>query len=74
MKNQAVNDFDEALERYIPILMAQAKIFWDRENYQVSLFCAFIALEYFRNKLKWNELRSYIYAYSLKGSIVIWKA
>eukprot|EP00794_Sanderia_malayensis_P009076 gene9076-10045_t len=30
---KAVNDYDEALERYIPVLMAQAKIYWDRDNY-----------------------------------------
>lgn len=30
---RAVNEYDEALERYIPILMAQAKIYWDLENY-----------------------------------------
>ncbi len=26
-------EFDEALEKYIPVLMSQAKIYWDRENY-----------------------------------------
>ncbi|PAA77981.1 hypothetical protein BOX15_Mlig015039g2, partial [Macrostomum lignano] len=31
---RAVNEYDEALERYIPVLMQQAKIYWDRENYQ----------------------------------------
>ncbi|XP_005101014.1 tetratricopeptide repeat protein 30A [Aplysia californica] len=30
---RAVNEYDEALERYIPILMQQAKIYWDMENY-----------------------------------------
>nr|XP_003700209.1 PREDICTED: tetratricopeptide repeat protein 30A isoform X4 [Megachile rotundata] len=30
---KAVNDYEEALERYIPVLMAQAKIYWDLENY-----------------------------------------
>ncbi|XP_002735665.1 intraflagellar transport protein 70A-like [Saccoglossus kowalevskii] len=30
---KAVNDYDEALERYIPVLMSQAKIYWDMENY-----------------------------------------
>lgn len=29
----AVNDYDECIERYIPILMQQAKIYWERENY-----------------------------------------
>ncbi|XP_034941334.1 tetratricopeptide repeat protein 30A [Chelonus insularis] len=30
---KAVNDYEEALERYIPVLMAQAKIYWDLGNY-----------------------------------------
>jgi len=30
---KALKDYDEALERYIPVLMAQAKIYWDREHY-----------------------------------------
>jgi tetratricopeptide repeat protein 30 len=25
--------YDEELEKYIPVLMAQARIYWDRENY-----------------------------------------
>lgn len=44
----ALKEYDEALERYIPVLMAQAKIYWDIENYamvetifkQSSEFCA----------------------------------
>lgn len=31
---KTVNEYDEALERYIPVLMQQAKIYWDMENYQ----------------------------------------
>lgn len=30
---RAVTEYDEALERYIPVLMQQAKIYWDLENY-----------------------------------------
>lgn len=30
---RAVNDYEEALERYVPVLMAQAKIYWELENY-----------------------------------------
>lgn len=30
----ALKEFDEALERYIPVLMAQAKIYWDMKNYE----------------------------------------
>lgn len=30
-----VQDYDEVLERYIPVLMAQAKIYWNRENYSM---------------------------------------
>ena len=31
---QSLKEYDDALERYIPVLMAQARIYWDRENYQ----------------------------------------
>ncbi|XP_076166247.1 tetratricopeptide repeat domain 30 [Ptiloglossa arizonensis] len=30
---KAVNDYEEALERYVPVLMAQAKIYWELGNY-----------------------------------------
>ncbi|XP_067012129.1 intraflagellar transport protein 70A [Anabrus simplex] len=30
---RAVADYEDALERYIPVLMAQAKIYWDLEDY-----------------------------------------
>jgi len=30
---EAVNNYDEQIERFIPILMQQAKIYWDKENY-----------------------------------------
>jgi tetratricopeptide repeat protein 30 len=29
----ALKEYDEALEKYIPVLMGQAKIYWDMENY-----------------------------------------
>ncbi|KAI9098104.1 hypothetical protein DFS34DRAFT_619641 [Phlyctochytrium arcticum] len=32
---RAVNEYDDGVERYIPVLMAQAKIYWDRENYHM---------------------------------------
>ncbi|XP_053323684.1 tetratricopeptide repeat protein 30A [Spea bombifrons] len=32
---KAVNEYDEALDKYIPVLMAQAKIYWNMENYQM---------------------------------------
>ncbi|KYQ55814.1 Tetratricopeptide repeat protein 30A [Trachymyrmex zeteki] len=42
---KAVNDYEEALDRYVPVLMAQAKIYWDLENYtQVE--------KIFKNKFK----------------------
>ncbi|KAK4469777.1 hypothetical protein MN116_007295 [Schistosoma mekongi] len=31
---QTVHEYDVALENYIPVLMQQAKIYWDMENYQ----------------------------------------
>ena len=30
---RTVNEYDDALEKYIPVLMQQAKIYWDRENF-----------------------------------------
>jgi len=30
----ALKEYDDALERYIPVLMAQAKVYWDIGNYQ----------------------------------------
>ncbi|XP_069689736.1 intraflagellar transport protein 70A isoform X1 [Periplaneta americana] len=30
---RAVGEYEDALERYIPVLMSQAKIYWDMENY-----------------------------------------
>jgi tetratricopeptide repeat protein 30 len=32
---RALVEYDKALERYIPVLMAQAKIYWDMENYEM---------------------------------------
>ncbi|XP_062875089.1 intraflagellar transport protein 70A [Trichomycterus rosablanca] len=32
---KAVEDYDQLLEEYIPVLMAQAKIYWNRENYNM---------------------------------------
>merc|ERR1711871_1646170 len=30
---RALKEYDDALERYMPALMAMARIYWDRENY-----------------------------------------
>ncbi|KAJ3038123.1 Tetratricopeptide repeat protein 30A [Rhizophlyctis rosea] len=30
---RVVNEYDDAVERYIPVLMAQSKIYWDLQNY-----------------------------------------
>ncbi|MCJ8739670.1 hypothetical protein PDJAM_G00049830 [Pangasius djambal] len=32
---KAVEHYDQLLEEYIPVLMAQAKIYWNRENYNM---------------------------------------
>uniref|UniRef100_A0AAY4CV38 Tetratricopeptide repeat protein 30 n=1 Tax=Denticeps clupeoides TaxID=299321 RepID=A0AAY4CV38_9TELE len=32
---KALHDYDEVLEKYVPVLMAQAKIYWNRENYDM---------------------------------------
>ncbi|KAG2456425.1 TT30A protein, partial [Polypterus senegalus] len=31
---RAINEYDEVLDKYIPVLLAQAKIYWNMENYQ----------------------------------------
>lgn len=33
-----VGEYDDVLERYIPVLMQQAKIYWDLENYKQVRF------------------------------------
>merc|ERR1712072_721298 len=33
MIKRSLKQYDEALERYIPVLMAQAKIYWARDHY-----------------------------------------
>ncbi|NXY31936.1 TT30B protein, partial [Pomatorhinus ruficollis] len=30
---KAINEYDETMDKYIPVLMAQAKIYWDMKNY-----------------------------------------
>ena len=45
---KSLKEFDDCLEKYIPVLMSQAKIYWDKENYsmveklfrQSAEFCA----------------------------------
>ncbi|XP_066498448.1 intraflagellar transport protein 70A isoform X3 [Hoplias malabaricus] len=32
---KSLEDYDQVLEEYIPVLMAQAKIYWNRENYNM---------------------------------------
>lgn len=32
---KALKDYDESLEKYIPVLMMQAKIYWDEKNYEM---------------------------------------
>jgi len=34
VKQRIIHEFDAALERYVPVLMAQAKIYWDKNNYK----------------------------------------
>lgn len=34
LTRKSVMDYDDCLDRYIPVLMAQAKIHWDLENYE----------------------------------------
>jgi tetratricopeptide repeat protein 30 len=40
----SLKEYDDAVKHYIPVLMGQAKIYWDLENYQqvLILFIFFI--------------------------------
>lgn len=48
MIKSCLKKYDDELEKYIPVLMAQARIYWDREHYpmveklffQSSEFCS----------------------------------
>ena len=37
---RAINEYEDALARYIPVLMAQAKIYWELDMYQQVTFNA----------------------------------
>ena len=39
---QALRDYDEGLERYIPVLMAMARIYWERQNYAMVSMGAYL--------------------------------
>ena len=34
MAKKCRQEYDESLKKYIPVLMAEAKIFWDLEDYE----------------------------------------
>ena len=42
----ALKEYDEALERYIPVLMQQASIYWDLENYPMVEKIFKVAIEF----------------------------
>ena len=46
--------YDEELERYIPVLMAQARIYWDRENYAMVEKLFFQAAEFCSEHEVWK--------------------
>lgn len=71
---QALKDYDEGLERYIPVLMAMARVYWERENYamvenlfrQSAEFCSEhdvwklnVAHVFFMQETKWKEAIRY---------------
>ena len=39
---RAINEYEDALARYIPVLMAQAKIYWELDMYQQVAFDALL--------------------------------
>ena len=50
---RAINEYEDALARYIPVLMAQAKIYWELDmyqqvtQYQLNLYLVQIYIIYF---------------------------
>lgn len=42
---QALRDYDDGLERYIPVLMAMARIYWERLNYPMVSGVVFYAFK-----------------------------
>ncbi len=46
--------YDEELEKYIPVLMAQARIYWDRENYPVVEKLFFQSAEFCNEHEVWK--------------------
>jgi len=56
---RAVNAYDDALEKYIPVLMQQAKIYWDREHYaQVEKIFRYFCLQPASSHLYFSEFYS----------------
>ncbi|KNC47071.1 flagellar associated protein [Thecamonas trahens ATCC 50062] len=45
--SEALAEYDAALKAYIPVLMAQAKIYWDRENFSKVESILFQSVEFF---------------------------
>lgn len=78
-----LQDFDDATEKYMPILMAQARVYWDRENYlmveklfrQTAEFCAEqdawrlnVAHVFFMQETKFTEAIRYYHPIVKKNS------
>ncbi|XP_042302942.1 tetratricopeptide repeat protein 30A-like [Sceloporus undulatus] len=51
---KAINDYDETLEKYIPVFMAQAKIYWDMENYPMLEKMFHKSLEFCKDQEVWK--------------------
>ncbi|KAA0705771.1 Tetratricopeptide repeat protein 30A [Triplophysa tibetana] len=49
-----IQEYDEVLERYIPVLMAQAKIYWNRENYSTVEKIFHKSLEFCNDNDTWK--------------------
>jgi tetratricopeptide repeat protein 30 len=53
--------YDEELERYIPVLMAQARIYWDRENYAMVEKLFFQSAEFCSEHEVWKLNVAHVY-------------
>ena len=57
----SLKDYDDSLEAYIPILMAQAKIYWDLENYEMVGKLFIQSAEYCSEHEAWKTNMAHVF-------------
>ena len=73
---RAINEYEDALGRYIPVLMAQAKIYWELDMYQQAskLLCK-LQFDIFKTNITiiWNRYLTSLFNYSISSAIQVEK-